>query len=75
MIKNLSEKILSSLKSYPYLTSIPELSEKLNVNYITIRFRIITLVNEKKVGCIKKGGTKFFFTPYRDDIDDNMKGD
>ena len=31
--------------------------------------RITGLLNEKKVGCIKKSGIKFFFTPYRDDID------
>lgn len=69
-IKNLNEKILSNLKSYPYLTSIPELTKKLNVSYGTIHFRLMGLLGDRKVGYIKKGGNKFFFTPYRDDIDE-----
>jgi predicted transcriptional regulator len=70
-INNLNEKILSELKPYPHLTTIPELREKLKIPYTSINFRLMGLVAERKVGFVRKGGKKYFYAPNREDIDEN----
>jgi len=60
---DLTEKILSTLKPYPIFTTIGDLAEELNVAYITIHFRLMELVAERKVGVYRKSGCKFFHLP------------
>lgn len=61
---NLATQILSLLKPYPEFMTIAEMGEILNVAYLTIYFRLMELLADRKIGCYKKSGIKLFFAPY-----------
>lgn len=63
------ERILEALRPYPEYSTIPQLSKDLKINYTVVQINLLELVIEKKVGLVKFTNTKFFFAPYREDID------
>ena len=56
----MKSKIMAELKSYPNLTSVQELADIFGVSYMTIAYRLMELLNDRKVSLIKKAGIKFF---------------